>query len=84
MIKAPEGGMQEIPSTQTMLETKHNPRGAPGSVSGRSAPGFGGSIGDSSGSYSDKSTKYPSLVSIIKPAIVSSKNKTKDPSHVPK
>ena len=68
VIKAPEGGMQEIPTPQTMSDPNHNPRGAPSSMTGSSAPVFGESSGDPSGSPSDKPTKDPYPVPIIKPA----------------
>ena len=64
-------------------EPNHNPKSAPISVSGKSAPGFGYSSGYSSGSSSDNPIKDPSPVPITNPASVPSSTSTKYTSHVP-
>ena len=100
VIRAPEGGTQEIPNFPqvalrqfvrqrqehqylTASEPNHNPRGAPRSVPGRSAPKYGDSSEYPSGGYSAKPNKYPSTVPIINPTSVTSETPTKGPSHVP-
>ena len=60
VIKAPERGMQEIPTSQTTSDPNQNPGGVPSSVPVSSAPGFGDSSGGPSGSNSDNPTKDPS------------------------
>ena len=65
-------------------DQNQNRRGAPRSVLGITATGFGDSSEDPSGSTSDKTTKYPSTVPIIKPASVPSETTTKDTSKVTK
>ena len=68
----------------TASDPNNNPIGAPRSVSGSSAPGFGDSSGNPSGISSDKTTKDPSPVSIIKSDSVPSETSTKYPYHVTK
>ena len=63
---------------------KHKPRGAPSSMSGSSAPGFGDSSGDTRGIPSDNPNKYTSTVTIIRPYSGPIENTTKYHSHVPK
>ena len=72
VIKALEGGTQEIPIPQTTSDPNHEPRGVPVSMTSRSDPVFGESGGDPSGNPSDNPTKYPSPVSIINPDRVKS------------
>ena len=66
----------------TNSEPNHNPMGSPIRVPSSSDPGFGDSSGYPSGSYSDKPTKDPSPLPIIKPASVAIKTPTNDSSHV--
>ena len=66
----------------TASEPNHNPRGTPISVSGRSASVFGDSSGDKFGIPSDKPTKDPYPVPIIKPYIMPSETPTRNHSCV--
>ena len=61
----------------TTSDTNHNPRGAPISTTGSSAPGFVDSSGDPSGSTSDKPTRDTSPVTTIKIDSVPSETPTK-------
>ena len=67
----------------TASEPNHNPRGAPSSMSGSPAPGFGDSSGYTSVTPIYKPTKDLYPVPIIKTTSVPSENPTKYPSCVP-
>ena len=68
------------------IESNSDPRGFPRDMPSiiPVSPRFLYLNGDPSGSPSDRLTKYPSPVSIIKPASNPSENPTKDPYHVSK
>ena len=68
----------------TASEKNHNPGGVPRSLSGRIALIFLDSIGDPSGSPSDKPTNFHYSLLIIKPPSFPSENPTKFPSRVTK
>ena len=84
VIRATEGGTQEMITSQIAPEPYHSLRGTPRSVKGRAYTGFGDSSGYRSKIPSDNPTKDPSPLPITKPSSVPSESPTKDPSHVPK